>query len=318
MEPTVSSSQFTEDPNQQKQENSKKQEEPSLTEKEIFIESFVPLIINAGDSVRLKVYPDCRPQNLEIAPLQKGIVLMLNDLELIEEGAGFGVPIVKYSDYTFFSSSAKLYFEKNGANSVFKKVFSVDSISKKRVHNAKISYGLYSFFHSVFERIYLNRTSFRFILDGVMRVRHIVGVHTEFIRMQPRGEIVITYHFFPNLIKVNVDLSKLDSTNCREILLLNEQGASHFRTYTDNDGVHLCDREIEAWTRVTAGQATFSSDDIGVSFSLNNVKGVSLFRGREKIKDRFCWAGMTYALESKIRSFEYFVKLSRFSRFHTD
>jgi hypothetical protein len=101
---------------------------------------------------------------------------VINGSELVEEGAGFGVPIAKYSDATRFSRNATVYIEKPDENSiVITKVFFLDSVSKKKVHGFFINDIIYSTFHKTFEKAYLNRGNMRSIFDLIMRLRRTIG-----------------------------------------------------------------------------------------------------------------------------------------------
>ncbi len=240
--------------------------------------------------------------------MQKGLVLVFDSSELIEEGAGFGVPIARYSNTTFFSKAATVYVEEQGENSaVITKVFLLDSISKKRVHGASINDGLYSVFHKTFEKAYL-RGNMRLLFDWVMRFRRTLGVETYFASVTPKGKVTVRYHCFPDYIKVHVDFSYVDMTSCQEILILNEQGATFFKKYRGGNEV-LYDKKIGAWTRVNADHADFSDLREHTSFSLEKRDDANLYRGWEQVEGRFSWAGMTYALSPKTLFFNYTIRL---------
>lgn len=59
-----------------------------------------------ADGLTLRVYSDTRPHVGKIASLQKGLVLVHHGRELIEEGYGFGVPIVIYQGRSYVSRHA--------------------------------------------------------------------------------------------------------------------------------------------------------------------------------------------------------------------
>ena len=246
---------------------------------------------------------------MEIADLQKGLILVINGSELVEEGAGFGVPIAKYSDTTLFSRKATVYVEELDENAaVITKVFLLDSVSKKQVHGAFINDKIYSAFHRTFEKAYLNRGNMRSIFDWIMRLRRTIGVETHFVNVSPRGKVTVRYLCYPNHIKVCADFSEVDMTSCQEILILNEQGATFFRKYRNGSAV-LLDKKIGAWTRVDEEKAQFSDLEEHISFSLGKRDSATMYCGWEQVKDRFSWAGITYALSPKTLIFNYTIQI---------
>jgi hypothetical protein len=260
-------------------------------------------------SVRL--YRDARPNYLEIAPLQKGLVLVFDGEELIEEGVGFGVPVVKYADKTYFSSSAEVSVQENGNIRTLEKRFLLDTVSRKRFWKASyINDGFYSLFHKLFNKAYKGHKSLAPVFSRTMELRGALKIQTEFVKVKSRGTITFKYSCQPNTIKINVDLTDFELAGCQEILLLNEQGSNYFRKYTDTDGLKLFDEKIGAWEIVRAKEATLSDGKDALEFTLENCSEATLFRGLERIKGRFSWAGLSYSLHPKRGVFGYVIKLS--------
>lgn len=65
-----------------------------------------PHELTLADGLTLRAYADTRPHVGKIASLQKGLVLVQDGRELIEEGYGFGKPIVIYQGRAFSSQHA--------------------------------------------------------------------------------------------------------------------------------------------------------------------------------------------------------------------
>lgn len=263
------------------------------------------------DRLSVRVYKDCRPNCLETGALQKGLVLLLDGKELIEEGVGFGVPIVKYEDKTFFSSKADVSIQKIGSDYRITKAFTLDTVSLKKFGRATyIDDGLYSPLRKTFQRLYLKHKKLTPLFNKAMELRELANIKTEFITVKPRGTVTINYRLQPTAINIQADFSRITLGKCQEVLVLNEQSSSTFQKYTDTSGLTLLGNKIGAWDIVTAGQASLQSAKGHLSFSLQNHKGSNLFRGWERTKKRFSWAGLSYSMRPNNCTFNYSIDLS--------
>jgi uncharacterized protein YlbG (UPF0298 family) len=270
-----------------------------------------PITIHLTNRLSVRLYKDTRPNCLETAALQKGLVLMLDNEELIEEGVGFGVPVVKYQDKTYFSSSAEASTQKTDSAYTLKKTYLMDTISRKKIWRAAsyIDDNFYSSVRKKFEKLYLSHKTLSPLFNKLMELREIAKIKTEFIKVKPRGAIAVNYEIQPTIIKVSVDFSELTLTGCQEVLVLNEQGSSVFQKYADTSGLTLFGNNIGAWDAVTADQASMLSTGEHVAFSLQNICGAALFRGWEKTRNRFSWAGLSYSLRPNHGTFDYEIGL---------
>jgi hypothetical protein len=275
----------------------------------------VPTTVNAcavplSSRLSVRLYSDCRPSYLETAALQKGLVLVYDGRELIEEGVGFGVPVVKYEDKTFFSSKAEVTVQKRDSGYLLTKKFLLDTVSVKKLGSASyINDKLYSTARKTFQLLYLKHKRLKPLFNKAMEIRDLLGVKTEFHTVKPRGTITVTYHCQPDAVKIHADLSNITLSRCQEVLLLNEQGSSIFQTYTDNTGEKLQGNQIGAWDRVAADNAALLSPDGRVAFCVHGGFGASLFRGWERTRKRLSWAGLSYSIQPYNREFDYNISL---------
>lgn len=269
-----------------------------------------PVTVNLNNRLSVRLYRDCRPNCLETAPLQKGLVLMLDGEELIDEGVGFGVPVIKYEDKTYFSSSAVSIQEASAADCIVKK-YSLDTISKKRWRNHYLNDNFYSLFRKSFERFYLKNKKLSPAFNKLMEFRDFAKIKTEFEKVKPRGNVTVSYRCQPTKIHVNADFSDLNLHGCKEILVLNEQGSTFFNKYSDSNGLELAGNKIGAWDVVAAHEASLQNLTGQAAFSLQAAGGARLFRGWERTKNRFSWAGLSYSLPPNNGVFRYTIELGQ-------
>ncbi len=236
---------------------------------------------------------------------------MLDGAELIEEGVGFGVPVVKYADKTYFAGSAEVSVENDSdVARTIRKTYFLDTVSRKKLSSGRyIDDDLYSFVRKRFAKFYLKNKNLSPIFNKLMELRDVARVQTEFVHVNPRGSVKVAYECSPSAISVKANFSGLQRSGCEEILVLNEQGSNTFQTYTDAGGLTLTGNRIGAWDAVVANQAALRSPSGHVSFSLHRLGNAELFRGWERTKNRFSWAGLSYSLPPNYVTFEYTIGL---------
>ncbi len=279
-----------------------------MPSKRLLYESDDAIVLTSFGSISLKLYPDCKPHNLKISKLQKGLVLTLNGRELIDEGIGFGAPVVKYADKTFFSGSSKVFIDRS--NSIVEKVFTIDMISKKRTKKGYyLNDFLYSSLLKFVTKVYIRSKAIRSI-RSYLNLDKAFRVFTDFVKTEPRGWISFTYTPIQKGVSISVDLSGLKRQKCNGIMVLNEQGSSFFRRYFDSDGLELVDDWIGAWDKVEADEASLSDINNKLAFSLRNLPNATLYRGREQLEDMLSWAGLGYFLKSNLLNFSYSIRIN--------
>jgi hypothetical protein len=198
-----------------------------MQSKKLLYELDNALTLASFNNISLKLYPDCKPHNLKIARLQKGLVLVMDGKEIIEEGIGFGVPVVKYTDKTFFPGSSKVFFDKD--HGVVEKVFAMDTIPKKRIGKGPyLNDFLYSSLHKIIAKGYIRSRAIRSFFNR-LNLGKIFGIYTQFVKTEPRGWISIIYKPIPKGVSIEVDLRSLKRSRCKGIIILNEQGSHFFR-----------------------------------------------------------------------------------------
>jgi hypothetical protein len=89
-----------------------------------------PLTVPLEDDLALRLYADTRPHTGKIAALQKGLVLVADGAEMIEEGFGFGAPIVQVGDATYLSRHAETARVQEKGRTTLVKTFTIDVVDR--------------------------------------------------------------------------------------------------------------------------------------------------------------------------------------------
>jgi hypothetical protein len=247
---------------------------------------------------------------LETATLQKGLILAYDGKELVEEGMGFGVPVAIYRDEPYFSSTAKCRMYENGGRKTLEKSFVMDTVSRKRIgEEAYFNGGLYSIFHRIFHVVYTLNLPLTSVFERFIASASVVGLYTEFVRVKPRGFVTLRYTLQGDSVWLEASFDRLEKCGLEQAVLLNEQGADFFETYFDSNGQSLESSEIGAWQPVRAIEASLHDSKEKIGFTLRSQPNAILLRGREAIRGRYSWVGLSYSIRSLNKTFKYTVRL---------
>lgn len=259
--------------------------------------------IPVSNLLSLRLYSDTRPHHRHIADLQKGLILVCGEKEFVGEGTGFGVPVVRYRNKTYFSGSSTMQISKKRSETAVVKEFVLDMISREHVRRVQFETVAMRKLRMGLEELYMRHKHWRLL--PLANLPKNLGVQKSFVRVKPMGKVTIAYRIRPPLIHMSANFSLSERGSVQKIFLLNEQSSKHFRKYSDSNGVVLVDKQIGAWEKVESQWACFSTQNGEVGFRLWNVNDAALTRGRESLKGTFDWAGLDYELSPRNTQFEY-------------
>jgi hypothetical protein len=249
------------------------------------------------------------------ARLQKGFLLLKQDQDLAEEGVGFGVPVLKRGIQTIFPGKVELAARHNGSTTQVTARFKMNLVEKltrpglRSVESPPL-YAVKNFLAAIIRRIPASRG---LLTTASNALRWLLKWDTTFEETGFFSEVSLIYTIgvAPGIIHVEVDTTALSTEGITEVVVMNEQGARHFDLYRDARGVLLCGEEIGCWDEVTAEWGSFASQTQGVAFTLWQVNGVRLFRGRELVGARLAWSGFGYSFPPSLRRIGYGLKIER-------
>jgi hypothetical protein len=263
--------------------------------------------ISLSKDLSLRISSDTWPPTLLTANLQKGLRLVHRGKELIGEGAGFGVPVVSYGNDTFFSGSSTLRQVDRGDLAVLRKEFLMDQIQRKMIRGATMENRKLRAAWRILDKLYQKHRSLQSL--AYIDIAKRMGIKFNFIDADPVGKVVVTYRISRKKINAEADFSLLKKDGLRKIFLLNEQGATFFRKYSDTNGSSTIDTQISAWRNVNAKTARISDQEEKLGFELSKKKGSILHVGREVVNGSADWIGLDYELDCRHSAFQYEIRI---------
>jgi hypothetical protein len=252
-----------------------------------------PLTADLGDGLSIRLYPDARPHIGKVARIQKGLVLALDGEELIEEGYGFGAPIVVHEGRSYLSQEAEIEQLPSGA---LVKRFRIDTEDT---------------WTQLFRRKY----------RAVEPLGTVVFTYT----VSAPGVVDVTADFTgltvtPELVYLTNEQGATTFTHASEVRPV--PGGQAQGGFADSEGAR---RELidapdtpDQWIPSTAEETCLESPARGIRFCVETAPGQPKFIGRERYFQRrwsglfwLAWAGSDIELSEPAGTFGYRVRVER-------
>ena len=249
-------------------------------------------------------YPTCR--------LQKGAVLVAGNQELVEEGLGFGVPLLKFGDREVFPGGANTSFDVPQKGTSIVVDYDLNVVKRLTRRGRKIEsrtiYRLEAFFGRLHRDIPWLRDSGGRLFDYI---RHFFGIKSVFEKDVSVGNIRVVYSVPPlgTPIHIAVNLSEVKRKGLTEIIISNEQGASYFVDYREPERARLSGKGIGTWDEVNSEWAAFVDSGNNIVFTVKKINNARLFRGREFTPGVLALSGLNYVLPPDATVFDYDIEL---------
>jgi hypothetical protein len=260
-----------------------------------------------SDSLALRIYSDTKPRNWKTADLQKGLIFVNKGVELVGEGTGFGVPVIKCDDETYFSGTSCVYMSKEEYPTVVRKEFFMDKIVRSRFRGVRLENEK---LRAVLRRnaeLYQRHVRLRSLLLKDLYVK--AGIESSFVDTTSIGRTIVTYNINQDCIRMKADFTLLKGKNVQKFFMFNEQGTKFFRKYVDSRGICAFGKQIGAWDIVEAEWASITNLEGNVGFRLKNAKNSVLRRGQEFLKDCLDWVGLDYEISPEDLIYEYDIEI---------
>ncbi len=257
------------------------------------------LIIPMGQGVALKMATEpAGREKYPTAKLSKGLILMHDGQELIEEAVGFGVPVVKRGLLTIFPGAMEVEHHQNGTAAEIRAGFTMNleermaGSDQHNLNNRNI-YAIKNFLAYLHRRFPLMRVPLTAVSN---LLRNTFGWRTTFEEVESCAIVRMRYAVDSSKgrIRMEAELSDPGKGGITEVIVMHEQGGNYFDRYQEFGGAIAVGKRIGTWDEVTAKEGSFLCARHRLSFACGQENGARLFRGRELIGSRVAWSGFGY------------------------
>ena len=267
-----------------------------------------------GLTLKIATRPDGR-DGYATARLQKGFRLLDGDQDLVEEAVGFGIPLLKRGLQTIFPGSVELTARRTDSGWEVSTLYVLDLVERVARPGASsvrpgIIYGIKNYLAAAIRAVPPLRAPLTAASSGL---RRLFGWQTRYEDAGFRTSLRLVHRIDPQggSVRVRLDPGGLAALGVTEVIVMNELGAHFFDRYEDSSGLRLAGKQIGCWDAVAAGRAAFVSSARRIAFSLGQVEGARLFRGRELVGERLAWAGFGHSFPPDRPEFGYELRLER-------